>query len=268
MGWVRSGLGLAAREGQKRFPLKSTCLSVYSRTVNTRAPLLLIQAAYPHLKATRGAVLNIGSINAYSGEGNLLAYSISKGGLMTLSRNLADALCYDQIRVNHFNVGWVLTPNEYQQKIADGLPDNWPEPDDTGVAGLMNLSIVVLLIFPLLMAFAAASDLLTMRISNVLVLVVAGAFFVLALFVGLPWPEIGLRVGVAALVLVIAFALFAFGWIGGGDAKLTAAITLWIDLDLMLAYYVYAALLGGGLTLLILAVAPLLISLFWPFAAR
>jgi NAD(P)-dependent dehydrogenase (short-subunit alcohol dehydrogenase family) len=95
--------------------------------VNVRAPLLLIRAAFPHLKRTRGCVLNIGSINAYTGEGNLLAYSISKGALMTLSRNLADALCYDGVRVNHFNVGWVLTPNEYKTKLADGLPPNWPE---------------------------------------------------------------------------------------------------------------------------------------------
>lgn len=98
--------------------------------VNVRAPLLLIKAAYPHLKASQGCVLNIGSINGYSGEGNLLAYSVSKGGLMTLSRNLADALCYEQIRVNHFNVGWVLTPNEYRTKIADGLPKDWPEKVD------------------------------------------------------------------------------------------------------------------------------------------
>jgi NAD(P)-dependent dehydrogenase (short-subunit alcohol dehydrogenase family) len=95
--------------------------------VNVRAPMLLIKAAYPYLKTAKGCVLNIGSINAYSGESNLLPYSISKGGLMTLSRNLADALCYDGIRVNHFNVGWVLTPNEYEQKIADGLPENWPQ---------------------------------------------------------------------------------------------------------------------------------------------
>jgi NAD(P)-dependent dehydrogenase (short-subunit alcohol dehydrogenase family) len=115
-----------------RSDLASTDAAFFDRmmAVNTRAPLLLIQAAYPHLKKNRGAVLNIGSINAYSGEGNLLAYSISKGGLMTLSRNLADALCYDQIRVNHFNVGWVLTPNEYEQKIADGLPADWPEQVD------------------------------------------------------------------------------------------------------------------------------------------
>jgi NAD(P)-dependent dehydrogenase (short-subunit alcohol dehydrogenase family) len=95
--------------------------------INVRAPMLIIQAALPHLKRTKGCVLNIGSVNGYCGEANLLAYSISKGGLMTLSRNLADALGRDGVRVNHFNVGWVLTPNEYHVKIADGLPPDWPE---------------------------------------------------------------------------------------------------------------------------------------------
>jgi NAD(P)-dependent dehydrogenase (short-subunit alcohol dehydrogenase family) len=98
--------------------------------VNVRAPMLIIRAAFEHLKKSRGCVLNIGSINSYTGEGNLLAYSVSKGALMTLSRNLADALCYDGVRVNHFNVGWVLTPNEYKQKLSDGLPANWPEQID------------------------------------------------------------------------------------------------------------------------------------------
>jgi NAD(P)-dependent dehydrogenase (short-subunit alcohol dehydrogenase family) len=79
------------------------------------------------LKESRGCVLNIGSMNAYTGESNLLAYSVSKGALMTLSRNLADALCYDGVRVNHFNVGWVLTPNEYHYKVNDGLPADWPD---------------------------------------------------------------------------------------------------------------------------------------------
>ena len=112
-----------------RSDLQSTDAAFFDKimAVNVRAPLLLVRAAYPHLKASRGCVLNIGSINAYTGEGNLLAYSISKGALMTLSRNLADALVYDGIRVNHFNVGWVLTPNEYKQKLADGLPADWPE---------------------------------------------------------------------------------------------------------------------------------------------
>ncbi len=93
--------------------------------INVRAPMLLIQAALAELKRNRGAVLNIGSINGYCGEPTFLAYSISKGALMTMSRNLADALGPDQVRVNHFNVGWVLTPNEQKLQKADGQPDGW-----------------------------------------------------------------------------------------------------------------------------------------------
>jgi len=95
--------------------------------VNLRAPLLLIRAAMKSLAVTEGVVLNIGSVLAHCGQANLLAYSISKGGLMTLTRNLADALGPQRIRVNQLNVGWTLTHNEYEVKLADGLPPNWPE---------------------------------------------------------------------------------------------------------------------------------------------
>jgi len=115
------------------------------------------------------------------------------------------------------------------------------------------LSTAALLVFPLLMAFAASSDLLTMRISNRLVLVVTLAFFVLALFIGMPLADIGLHVACAALVLALSFTCFAFGWIGGGDAKFVAATTLWLGFGIMLPYLVYASLLGGALTLLLLA---------------
>jgi len=112
-----------------RSDLHNTDAALFDKVmaVNVRAPMLLVQAGYQHLKDSKGCVLNIGSINAYTGESNLLAYSVSKGALMTLSRNLADALCYDGIRVTHFNVGWVLTSNEYRQKIADGLAEGWPD---------------------------------------------------------------------------------------------------------------------------------------------
>src|SRR5690606_17590489 len=88
--------------------------------VNIRAPLFLIQAAFPHLKAAEGCVLNIGSINAHSGQPNLLDYSISKGALQTMSRNLANAHAADHVRVNHLNVGWVLTDREYRHQIEHG----------------------------------------------------------------------------------------------------------------------------------------------------
>lgn len=112
-----------------RSDLATTDPSLFDRcmAVNVRAPLLLIQAALPHLEASRGCVLNIGSINGYCGEANQLAYSISKGALITLSRNLADALGRRQVRVNHMNLGWVLSENEYKLKVREGLPPDWHE---------------------------------------------------------------------------------------------------------------------------------------------
>lgn len=96
--------------------------------VNLRAPLLLIQAAVPHFRAQGGGViLNIGSVNGHGGGGNLLDYSISKGALMTLSRNLAGSLGSDHIRVNHFNVGWVLSANEQRLQVSEGQPEDWAQ---------------------------------------------------------------------------------------------------------------------------------------------
>src|SRR5438045_2324871 len=72
-------------------------------------------------------VLIHGSINGYCGEANQLAYSLSKGALITFSRNLADAFGRDRVRVNHMNLGWVLSPNEYKLKVSEGLPEDWPD---------------------------------------------------------------------------------------------------------------------------------------------
>jgi len=94
--------------------------------VNTFSPFMLIKYALPHLTASRGAVLNIGSVNAYSGEPNLLAYSMSKGALMTMTRNLGDTLHRENgVRVNQINPGWVLTETEKKRKHDHGLPEDW-----------------------------------------------------------------------------------------------------------------------------------------------
>jgi NAD(P)-dependent dehydrogenase (short-subunit alcohol dehydrogenase family) len=109
--------------------IESTSSELFDRiiAVNLRAPFLLIQAAIPQFrKQGHGRVLNIGSINAYCGERELFSYSISKGGLMTLTRNIADAYGSEGIRINQLNVGWTLTPNEYELKRKEGLPDDWP----------------------------------------------------------------------------------------------------------------------------------------------
>jgi NAD(P)-dependent dehydrogenase (short-subunit alcohol dehydrogenase family) len=94
--------------------------------VNTIAPFALIKTALPYLSEQRGCVLNIGSVNAYSGEPDLLAYSITKGALMTMTRNLGDTLFRENgVRVNQINPGWVLTEKEIERKRQHGLADDW-----------------------------------------------------------------------------------------------------------------------------------------------
>lgn len=108
--------------------IESTDIDFLERVfqVNTFSPFLLIKYALPYLTASKGAVLNIGSVNAYSGEPNLLAYSMSKGALMTMTRNLGDTLHRENgIRVNQINPGWVLTETEKKRKHDQGLPEDW-----------------------------------------------------------------------------------------------------------------------------------------------
>ena len=94
--------------------------------VNTIAPFELIKAALSCLSEQHGCVLNIGSVNAWSGEPNLFAYSVSKGALMTMTRNLGDTLHRENgVRVNQINPGWVLTETEKQRKKDHGLSEDW-----------------------------------------------------------------------------------------------------------------------------------------------
>ncbi|HBR43399.1 MAG TPA: peptidase, partial [Afipia sp.] len=78
----------------------------------------------------------------------------------------------------------------------------------------MILDLARVFLFPALMAFAAASDLFTMTIPNRISLLLVAGFFVLAGFSGMPLSEIGMHVAAGLTVLVIAFACFAFGWMG------------------------------------------------------
>lgn len=116
----------------------------------------------------------------------------------------------------------------------------------------MVADTIRLLLFPALMAFAASSDLFTMTISNRLTLALAGAFFPLTLITGMSLAAIGWHMAAAGLVLTIAFIFFWRSWIGGGDAKLAAATALWLGFDHLLDFMIYAALLGGVLTVIML----------------
>jgi len=116
----------------------------------------------------------------------------------------------------------------------------------------MLTEAITLTLFPGMMAFAAWSDLFTMTIANRISLILVGGFVLLALMTGMSANHALLHVGAGALVLVAGFALFSFGWIGGGDAKLAAATALWFGFNHLFDYLIYSSILGGALTLLLI----------------
>ena len=120
-----------------RTNLATTDSETFDFVINTnlRAPLLLIREAMPYFQAQKKAVVvNIGSVNAYCGQADLLAYSIAKAGLMTMTRNLANSFAKDGVRINQLNLGWVLSENEKALQIAEGQATDWYQHLPTSVA--------------------------------------------------------------------------------------------------------------------------------------
>jgi len=112
--------------------------------------------------------------------------------------------------------------------------------------------LLLLLVFPTIIIYSAVSDLLRMTISNRVSLGLAAAFVAMALITGMSAAEAAWHLAAAFSVLSVAFACFAFGWIGGGDAKIAAAAALWFGFSYLLDYLVFASVAGGVLTLVIL----------------
>jgi prepilin peptidase CpaA len=111
---------------------------------------------------------------------------------------------------------------------------------------------IALIVFPLLMIFAAFSDLFTMTIPNRVSLLLVGAYFILAFSLRVPLETIGWHASAGLAVLALSFVMYSFSWIGGGDAKLAAATALWLGWGLLAQYGMAASLMGGALTLAIL----------------
>lgn len=116
----------------------------------------------------------------------------------------------------------------------------------------MIKDLLILTIFPGAMILAAVNDFFTLMVPNRLALALVVLFFPLAYLAGLDLTDIGLHAALAIAMFALSFVLFAFNWIGGGDAKLFAATSLWLGPAAILPYAVYAALIGGALTLLLL----------------
>ena len=110
---------------------------------------------------------------------------------------------------------------------------------------------LLLIFFPALLVYAAVSDMLTMTISNRVTLALFAGFFPVAILCGLPPQAFALHLLAGFLVLLLAFGMFAAGWMGGGDAKLAAATALWFGFTDLGAFALTASLFGGVLTLFI-----------------
>ena len=97
---------------------------------NVRGPFFMMQGVVHHLLETGKPVLmvNILSTSAHVGQSFLSAYSTSKGGIVTLTKNTANAYRTKLIRCNGVVPGWMDTPGEHiGQKTFHDATDDWLE---------------------------------------------------------------------------------------------------------------------------------------------
>ena len=113
----------------------------------------------------------------------------------------------------------------------------------------MTHNLATLIAFPVLIIYSASAELLSLRNAGRVSVLLVGAFVVVGFAAQMPVDEIlaGLACGFA--VLLVTFALFCFGWISSGDAKLVAATAAWIGWDHLLDFAAVALFLGAGMSL-------------------
>lgn len=117
----------------------------------------------------------------------------------------------------------------------------------------MVAEFLVLAALPALLIAAAGWDLASYTIPNRLTFALAALFIAFVPAAGLNVATAGWHLLAGILALVLGFILFTRGYIGGGDAKLFAAIGLWLGLKDLPDYALLASVFGGGLTLGLLA---------------
>ncbi len=109
----------------------------------------LAAAFRPHLKATRGCMINIGSMYSYFGAPQIPAYAAAKTAIVGLTKSLALAYAEDGIRVNAIAPGWIATEisrggrenPEFNERVMQRLPTKrWAEPDELAGTALFLAS--------------------------------------------------------------------------------------------------------------------------------
>jgi NAD(P)-dependent dehydrogenase (short-subunit alcohol dehydrogenase family) len=115
-----------------------TSPELYDRmfAINLRAPFFMMQDAAKVMKRTgsKGTIVNIISISGHGGQPFITAYCASKGGLITLTKNVAFGVMREGIRVNGLCIGWMDTPGEDRiMKTFHGAKEGWREKAEAGL---------------------------------------------------------------------------------------------------------------------------------------
>lgn len=118
---------------------------------------------------------------------------------------------------------------------------------------MTELSLVLLGVMPVLVIIGGLHDLTTMKIPNWISGLLILGFFPAAFATGLPLMNMAVALGVAFAALLAGMAMFSLRWIGGGDAKLMAAVGLWLGLSGIAPFLAFTALIGGGFCLMLMA---------------
>jgi NAD(P)-dependent dehydrogenase (short-subunit alcohol dehydrogenase family) len=116
----------------ERGTILDTTPELFDRIIalNVRAPFFLMQQTLQGMieQAIHGSIVNIISMSSHGGQPFLTPYSMSKGALVTLTKNVAQSVLKHRIRVNGLNLGWMDTPGEdaIQKRFHDAAGD-WLE---------------------------------------------------------------------------------------------------------------------------------------------
>ena len=103
--------------------------------VNVRAPFLLMQGAIRIMRreGIEGSIVNVASVAAHGGPPYLTIYATTKGALVTLTKNVANSVLWDRIRVNAMNIGWMDSPGEHTIRTRfHGGDERWLEKAEAG----------------------------------------------------------------------------------------------------------------------------------------
>jgi NAD(P)-dependent dehydrogenase (short-subunit alcohol dehydrogenase family) len=127
---------------------ETTDEDLWDRTLatNLKGAWLGLRAALPHLKARRGAVVNIGSTHATLPLRNLFVYGVSKAGLWGLTKQVALEYLHEGLTCNMIAPGWVASEGERAIQAAEGRPDfpagirHMSSPEDVGATVLYLVS--------------------------------------------------------------------------------------------------------------------------------